>query len=230
MKFFEYLYADYMIQKCINLKPDDSALFLDEFVDKINSAKIVDLIAIYNNVKYLYTTSIKKYKPVVQIYLDRSNEFVRKKLCDLRCRIALGQEGRINDYDQIVSGMNISDGNLLLEAFFVCAAKCNSANKEELLMLFLKAWKANKDCDHRWKMLPKLYLYDLLDDKKVMTEIAKSTSWKEWQVYVAYLLQKDNAHTFIEFIQESNECDVSALLQRGGEWLYVKDLIDKCCE
>ena len=60
-------------------------------------------------------------------------------------------------------------------------------------MLFLKAWKANKDCDHRWKMLPKLYLYDLLDDKKVMTEIAKSTSWKEWQVYVAYLLQNKNS-------------------------------------
>jgi len=225
MKFFEYLYADYMIQKSISLKRNDVETFLDEFVGKINNAKIVDLIEIYNNVKFIY--SIKKGNRIVQTYLDESNEFARKKLSDLRCRIARGQAERINDYDQIVDGKNITDGNLLLEAFFVCSAKCNCPREEELLSLFLKAWKANKN-NNRWRLLPKLNSYNLLDEKKVMAQIVKSISWKEWQVYLGYLVQGYNAGKFIEFIQESDECKIASLLENGGEWLHVKHLLDEC--
>lgn len=225
MKFFEYLYADYMIQKSISLKRNDVETFLDEFVDKINNAKIVDLIEIYNNVKFIY--SINKGNRIVQAYLDESNEFARRKLRDLRCRIARGQAERINDYDQIVDGKNITDGNLLLEAFFVCSAKCNCPKEEELLSLFLKAWKANKN-NNRWRLLPKLNSYNLLDEKKVMAQIVKSTSWKEWQVYLGYLVQGYNVGKFIKFIQESGECKIASLLENGGEWLYVKHLLDEC--
>lgn len=225
MKFFEYLYADYMIQKSINMKRNDVETFLNEFVDRINNAKIVDLIEIYNNVKFIY--SIKKGNRIVQTYLDESNEFVRRKLSNLRCRIAQGQAERINDYDQIVDGKNITEGNLLLEAFFVCSAKCNCPDEEELLLLFLKAWKANKN-NNRWRLLPKLNSYNLLDEKKVMAQIVKSTSWKEWQVYLGYLVQGYNVGKFIKFMQESDECKIASLLERGGEWVYVKQLLDEC--
>ena len=223
MKFLEYLYADYMIQRSAGLKRNDAEIFLNEFVDKINNAKIVDLIEIYNNVKFIY--SIKKGDYFVQAYLDESNEFVHRRLRDLRCRIAQGQEDRISDYDQIVEGKNITDGNLLLEAFFVCSAKCNCPDEEELLSLFLKAWKANKKSDNRWRMLPKLNTYNLLGEKRVMAQIVKSTSWKEWQVYLGYLVQGYCANKFIKFMQESEECEITLFLECGGEWMYVKQLL-----
>lgn len=226
MKFFEYLYADYMIRKCIVLNKLERKDFLEAFINKINSAKIVDLIEIYNNVRYIY--SISNIEKTVQKYLDESNEFVRIRLSDLRCRIALGIKERIDDYNQIVEGKNISNGNLLLEAFFVCSAKCNSPNREELLSLFVKAWKSNKDSNNRWRLLPKLNMYDLLDEKKVMAQIIKSSSWKEWQVYLGYLIEKYDVSKFLQFMQESEECNLQELINEGGEWNYVKVLLDKC--
>lgn len=115
MKFFEYLYADYMIQKTNSLNENDAMKFLNVFFKKINETQFVDLVEIYNNVRLLYTKS--KYKRTVQYYLDHSNEFMRNKLCGLRNKIAKGNDSRIDDYSQIICGENISDGNLLLEAF-----------------------------------------------------------------------------------------------------------------
>lgn len=226
MKFFEYLYADYMIQKTIALDEYDAKCFLDVFFGKINDSQFVDLVEIYNNVKFLY--SLKKCKRTVQIYLDQSNEFMQNKLSGLRDSIARGNDGRIDDYSRIVCGENISESNLLLEAFFVCAAKCNQPNKSELLNLFLKAWKANKNNNNRWKLLPKLNTYCLIDDKKVMAQIIKSNSWKEWQVYLGYLVQGYDTSKFIEFMQGSDECNILKLLEEGGEWIHVKTLIDSC--
>lgn len=226
MKFFEYLYADYMIQRTNSLKECDAMKFLDVFFKKLNETQLVDLVEIYNNIKFLY--SIKKCKRTVQYYLDHSNEFMRNKLCSLRNKIAKGNDGRIDDYSQIICGENISDGNLLLEAFFVCAAKCNQPNNKELIDLFLKAWKANRNNDIRWKLLPKLHAYGLIDEEKVITQIIKSNSWKEWQVYLGYLMQGYNPNKFIKFMQESDECDIMMLLERGGEWTHVKRLIDIC--
>lgn len=226
MKFFEYLYADYMIQKATSLNNNETIHFLDDFFRKINESKFVDLVEIYNNVKFLY--SLRKCKRTVQVYLDQSNEFMKNKLSGLRDRIARGNEGRIDDYSQIVCGENISDGNLLLEAFFVCAAKCNYPSSAELLNLFLKAWKTNKNNDDRWKLLPKLNSYCLIDNEKVIAQIIKSNSWKEWQVYLGYLVQGYDTNKFIEFMQGSDECNILMLLEEGGEWIYVKTLLDSC--
>lgn len=226
MKFFEYLYADYMIQKSASYNKEDTKIFLNDFVNAISNAKIVDLIEIYNNVKFIYST--KKCDKIVQLYLDESNEFVRIRLSNLRCQIAGGHKDRIDDYNQIVNGKNITNGNLLLEAFFVCSAKCNCPDEQELLSLFLKAWKANINNDNRWRLLPKLNSYHLLDEKKVMAQIVKSTSWKEWQVYLGYLTREYEANEFIEFMQESDECKITELLKMEGEWLYVKHLLDVC--
>ena len=153
---------------------------------------------------------------------------MRNKLCGLRNKIAKGNDSRIDDYGQIICGENISDGNLLLEAFFVCAAKCNQPGNKELVNLFLKAWKANRNNDFRWKLFPKLHAYGLIDDEKVMTQIVKSNSWKEWQVYLGYLIQGYDSNKFIKFMQGSDECDIMMLLERGGEWSHVKRLIDIC--
>lgn len=226
MKFFEYLYADYMIQRTDSLKENDAMKFLDVFFKKLNKTQFVDLVEIYNNVKFLY--SLRKCKKTVQYYLDNSNEFMQNKLRGLRDKIARGNDGRIDDYSQIICGENISDGNLLLEAFFVCSAKCNQPNNKELVDLFLKTWKANRNNHERWKLLPKLHVYGLIDEEKVMTQIIKSNSWKEWQVYLGYLIQGYNSKKFIEFMQGSDECDIGMLLERGGEWIYVKRLIDIC--
>lgn len=226
MKFFEYLYADYMIQQTVSLNEYDAMKFLNVFFRKINDSQFVDLVEIYNNVKFLY--SLRKCKRIVQCYLDQSNEFMQNKLCSLRNKIARGNDGRIDDYSQIICGENISDGNLLLEAFFVCAAKCNQPNDKELLDLFLKAWKANKNNNNRWKLFPKLHTYCLIDEKKVMAQIIKSSSWKEWQVYLGYLIQGYDTSKFIEFMQESDECNIMMLLEDGGEWIHVKKLIDIC--
>lgn len=226
MKFFEYLYADYMIQRANSLNENDAMKFLNVFFKKINETQFVDLVEIYNNVKFLYTKC--KYKRTVQYYLDHSNEFMRNKLCGLRNKIAKGNDSRIDDYGQIICGENISDGNLLLEAFFVCAAKCNQPGNKELVNLFLKAWKANRNNDFRWKLFPKLHAYGLIDDEKVMTQIVKSNSWKEWQGYLGYLIQGYDSNKFIKFMQGSDECDIMMLLERGGEWSHVKRLIDIC--
>lgn len=226
MKFFEYLYADYMIQKVNSLNDSETHYFLGNFIGKIYESQFVDLIEIYNNVQYLY--SLKNCKRTVQNYLDQSNEFMKDKLSNLRCKIACGNEGRIEDFDQIVGGKNITDGNLLLEAFFISAAKCNNPGKAELLNLFLKAWKANKNNVDRWKLLPKLNTYRLIDERKVMAQIIKSTSWKEWQVYLGYLVMDYEADKFIKFMQESEECGIATLIKEGGEWRYVKDLLERC--
>lgn len=227
MKFFEFLYADYMIQKSKSINDKQEVVrFLDDFISRVNNTKFVDLIEIYNNVKYI--CSIKKYGTIVQTYLDESNEFVRCKLSDLRCKIALGQAERIDDYDQVVGGKNITDGNLLLEAFFVCSAKCNSPSSDELLALFLKAWKTNKNNIDRWKLLAKLHLYHLLEEKRVMAQIVKSTSWKEWQVYLGYLSQGYDINKFASFMQESDECIIYTLLELGGEWEHVGHLLNIC--
>lgn len=226
MKFFEYLYADFMIQKSINMNKEKVIIFLDDFINKIYTAKFVDLIEIYNNIKFLYT--INGYETIVQNYLDESNDFMRNKLCNLRCRISEGQKHRIDNYNQIVSGKSISDGDLLMEAYFVCSAKCNYPDSEELLVLFLRTWKVNEDNVNRWKLLPKLNVYHLLDNNRVMSLIVKSKSWKEWQVYLGYLLQEYDTLKFIEFMQESDECRVLDYLKLGGEWIYVKELIQKC--
>lgn len=80
----------------------------------------------------------------------------------------------------------------------------------------------------RWKLFPKLHAYGLIDDEKVMTQIVKSNSWKEWQVYLGYLIQGYDSNKFIKFMQGSDECDIMLLLERGGEWSHVKRLIDIC--
>lgn len=61
-----------------------------------------------------------------------------------------------------------------------------------------------------------------------MAQIVKSTSWKEWQVYLGYLTREYDANEFIEFMQESDECKITDLLKMEGEWLYVKHLLDIC--
>ncbi len=226
MKFFEYLYADLMIQKSITMNKKNLILFLDDFINKINAAKFVDLIEIYNNIKFLYT--INDYEAIVLSYLDESNDFMRNKLCNLRSRISGGQKHRIDNYNQIVIGKNISDGNLLLEACFVCSAKCNYPDSEELIALFLRTWKVNEDNVNRWKLLPKLNVYHLLDNNTVMSFIVTSKSWKEWQVYLGYLLQEYDTLKFIEFMEESDDCRVLDYLKLGGEWIYVEELIQKC--
>lgn len=41
-------------------------------------------------------------------------------------------------------------------------------------------------------------------------------------------MQGYNPNKFIKFMQESDECDIMMLLERGGEWTHVKRLIDIC--
>lgn len=227
MKFFEYLYADFMIRKCKKLNKDQTKNFLDDFISKINSTKFVDLIEVYNNVKYIYSINPKEPN-LVQEHLDNSNSFIKDKLSYLRNTIACGYSERINDYDEIVNANNISNGELLIEAFFVCAAKCNCPETNKLLDLFVRAWKANEYNDNRWKLIVKINQYNLLLDKKIMSQIIKSKSWKEWQVYLGYLSQDYNAYKFIEFLNESDSTNVKKMLEKEGEWTYVKLLLKKC--
>lgn len=227
MKFFEYLYADFMIRKCKKLTTSQAEKFLEDFINKINTSKFVDLIEVYNNVKYIYSINQNDYN-IVQKYLDSSNSFIRDKLSYLRNTIAHGHSERIRDYEEIVNANNISDGKLLIEAFFVCAAKCNCPDTNELLNLFVKAWKANDNNVNRWKLIVKMNDYNLLLDKKTMSQIVKSKSWKEWQVYLGYVSQNSNASKFIEFLDASDNTNIKKMMKNEGEWIYVKLLLEKC--
>ena len=220
MKYLPYLYADYMISKCKTISKEESIFFLQQYVGWINQSVFVSLIDVYDIVKYLY--SLNKAEKTVQVYLERSDSYMKAQLSYYRNAIAQGYTDRIKNYEQIVNCSGITNARLLVEAFFTCAAKCNNPSKEDLKTLFIKAWKPNKGNPERWKMLPKLDRYHILQEERIMAEMMNSTSWKEWQVFLHYIIIGNGQKRFWDFFESHQDPFVMDLLKSGGEWEHVK--------
>jgi Zn-finger protein len=222
-KFIEYLSAFYILWQT-DKTGDFSKLEL--FAETIFSSGIASMFKVHGYIIYIAGKEYPQLVEQVDKYYANNTKFMKKSLRKLRSEIAEGFPSEDKAIELILKKCGSKDPEVTMNSFFVIAARNNNPSKKSLIETFKNAWDNNEGKHDRWKLIPKLAIFEALPDSDVVSRIFQSATPKEWEVYLGNILEYDLNVDFKQIWQEM-EGDCRFIKHKyDDDWTQVLKLID----
>ncbi len=222
-KFIEYLSAFYILWQTD--KTGDFAK-LELYAETIFSSGIASMFKVHGYIIYIAGKEYPQLVEQIDRYYANNTKFMKKSLRKLRSEIAEGFPSEDKAIELILKKCGSKDPEVTMNSFFVIAARNNNPKTKSLIETFKNAWDNNEGKYDRWKLIPKLAIFNVLSNSDFLSRIFQSDIPKEWEVYLGNILESNLKDDFKQVWQEmEGECKFKSY-ENNNDWSQVLKLID----
>jgi hypothetical protein len=223
-RFIEFLLAYHIVS---TVERQQNLSLLDYFAQISFDSGVVLMFRVHDDIRHIGRSRFNDIFNDIEDYYSKSNVFMLKKISRLRSDLC--SNNRTNPEDMALILKNANSGNTnLTNAFYVIAAKFNNQPKETILNMFKLSFLSDKNSSDRYKLIIKLGQHNLLINETTLNCLLKSSSPKDWEVYLGLIIINKLGHNFKELWTEAGgSCLLNSIIADSSaeDWSQVKKLI-----
>lgn len=228
LRFLDYLMAYYCLY---TVSKYNSIRLLDQLLKTIYDSNIVLMFNIHEDMVYICKEKYPELTEKLNDYYSVNEFYMTHKISGLRCDLAMNIKINNDDIELILRNISRRNPKLMVEAFFVIAAKPCEQSDNVIINTFVSAFKAGDNISGQYKMIKKLTNKGLLCNEKVLRCLLLSDFPRNWETYLGGIIETmgGNYNRFVNLWKQVEGIVILDNLMNQSpseDWSQVQKLLD----